>query len=111
MGHDHPNSARSHLRASAILHLHRFHLRLWHHGAACVPRSSSGGRPGSSVSVGDYHSAQRLYVRPDRAQRSEEHTSELQSRRDLVCRLLLEKKKKKKKKKKKEKKKKKKKKK
>src|SRR5690349_24222557 len=30
------------------------------------------------------------------ALRSEEHTSELQSRRDLVCRLLLEKKKKKK---------------
>src|SRR5438874_7678991 len=30
----------------------------------------------------------------NRAQRSEEHTSELQSRRDLVCRLLLEKKKK-----------------
>src|SRR5690349_22614189 len=29
------------------------------------------------------------------AHRSEEHTSELQSRRDLVCRLLLEKKKKK----------------
>src|SRR5690349_22711703 len=28
-----------------------------------------------------------------RALRSEEHTSELQSRRDLVCRLLLEKKK------------------
>src|SRR5690349_23327679 len=28
------------------------------------------------------------------ARRSEEHTSELQSRRDLVCRLLLEKKKK-----------------
>src|SRR6266496_6059338 len=34
-------------------------------------------------------------LRVDR-QRSEEHTSELQSRRDLVCRLLLEKKKKKK---------------
>src|SRR2546421_9230102 len=32
-----------------------------------------------------------------RADRSEEHTSELQSRSDLVCRLLLEKKKKKKK--------------
>src|SRR5206468_7136718 len=31
------------------------------------------------------------------ADRSEEHTSELQSRSDLVCRLLLEKKKKKKK--------------
>src|SRR6266576_2658108 len=32
---------------------------------------------------------------PTRAARSEEHTSELQSRRDLVCRLLPEKKKKK----------------
>src|SRR6267378_258367 len=32
---------------------------------------------------------------PARSPRSEEHTSELQSRRDLVCRLLLEKKKKK----------------
>src|SRR5690349_24248399 len=32
----------------------------------------------------------------DRLPRSEEHTSELQSRRDLVCRLLLEKKKNKK---------------
>src|SRR2546428_7503463 len=31
----------------------------------------------------------------DRRRRSEEHTSELQSRSDLVCRLLLEKKKKK----------------
>src|SRR2546421_6875624 len=34
-------------------------------------------------------------LRQRRAQRSEEHTSELQSRSDLVCRLLLEKKKKK----------------
>src|SRR5690349_23982703 len=32
-------------------------------------------------------------VLADRGGRSEEHTSELQSRRDLVCRLLLEKKK------------------
>src|SRR3712207_8212877 len=32
-------------------------------------------------------------VRPVRADRSEEHTSELQSRQYLVCRLLLEKKK------------------
>src|SRR5438874_10271232 len=31
---------------------------------------------------------------PPKDARSEEHTSELQSRRDLVCRLLLEKKKK-----------------
>src|SRR6266699_7091389 len=32
-------------------------------------------------------------LRPSRPQRSEEHTSELQSRPHLVCRLLLEKKK------------------
>src|SRR5438874_10575532 len=32
-------------------------------------------------------------MRTSAARRSEEHTSELQSRRDLVCRLLLEKKK------------------
>src|SRR5438874_7934486 len=37
-------------------------------------------------------SGQRLARRTD-SSRSEEHTSELQSRRDLVCRLLLEKKK------------------
>src|SRR2546428_4811802 len=36
--------------------------------------------------------AQRLR-RPRERRRSEEHTSELQSRSDLVCRLLLEKKK------------------
>src|SRR6266496_2120883 len=41
---------------------------------------------------GDCHQAPAA-GHPGRA-RSEEHTSELQSRRDLVCRLLLEKKKK-----------------
>src|SRR5256885_6995441 len=35
----------------------------------------------------------RGYSRPDRGVRSEEHTSELQSPCNLVCRLLLEKKK------------------
>src|SRR5438874_10321939 len=35
-----------------------------------------------------------LRHQPPKRTRSEEHTSELQSRRDLVCRLLLEKKKK-----------------
>src|SRR5437868_12072639 len=38
--------------------------------------------------------AHRLRIRLGYGQRSEEHTSELQSRFDLVCRLLLEKKKK-----------------
>src|SRR5690349_24551741 len=41
------------------------------------------------------HARASLDAKPETA-RSEEHTSELQSRRDLVCRLLLEKKKKKK---------------
>src|SRR5690349_22596106 len=40
------------------------------------------------VALGGDRAGQRLL----RAPRSEEHTSELQSRRDLVCRLLLEKK-------------------
>src|SRR5690349_24009584 len=37
---------------------------------------------------------EKIYVWIGTGVRSEEHTSELQSRRDLVCRLLLEKKKK-----------------
>src|SRR6266536_2446835 len=46
-----------------------------------------------AVLVGDV--ADRPYLRVGPPVRSEEHTSELQSRVDLVCRLLLEKKKKK----------------
>src|SRR5690606_41002179 len=40
--------------------------------------------------------AQPIITPSTKAERSEEHTSELQSRENLVCRLLLEKKKKKK---------------
>src|SRR5690349_24157172 len=36
---------------------------------------------------------ERIRLEPLNPERSEEHTSKLQSRRDLVCRLLLEKKK------------------
>src|SRR5207247_7604999 len=43
----------------------------------------------------DGEAAERVACRASRAHRSEEHTSELQSRVDLVCRLLLEKKKRK----------------
>src|SRR2546430_5743387 len=39
------------------------------------------------------HRAQRRFVPSQFADRSEEHTSELQSQSNLVCRLLLEKKK------------------
>src|SRR5690349_13573007 len=47
------------------------------HGAAGAPGAARGGGA----------------LRGSEERRSEEHTSELQSRRDLVCRLLLEKKK------------------
>src|SRR5690349_22811376 len=50
----------------------------------------------SSTAVSRASTAPSAFMAPIMA-RSEEHTSELQSRRDLVCRLLLEKKKKKKK--------------
>src|SRR2546421_1157266 len=59
-----------------------------------IPRSGSAARIcGSSMRMvhGDPGSNQDGKL----TQRSEEHTSELQSRSDLVCRLLLEKKKKK----------------
>src|SRR5438034_4945715 len=56
-------------------------------------RAGADGRHGESVQVragGEERQAVRLALRKGR---SEEHTSELQSHSDLVCRLLLEKKK------------------
>src|SRR5690349_22787312 len=47
-------------------------------------------------SLGYFAHWEEMVGRDAERRRSEEHTSELQSRRDLVCRLLLEKKKKKK---------------
>src|SRR5690349_23494475 len=49
--------------------------------------------PGSATDVISRVVANRLSEALGQPIRSEEHTSELQSRRDLVCRLLLEKKK------------------
>src|SRR5699024_12394008 len=50
--------------------------------------------PGADGSFGTGHAQGFGYsFRPTSERRSEEHTSELQSRFDLVCRLLLEKKK------------------
>src|SRR3712207_7251153 len=67
---------------------------------------SAHGRPGGSVEdephralvrvLGDEHDGpEEVRILQNRRGRSEEHTSELQSRQYLVCRLLLEKKKKK----------------
>src|SRR2546422_6778139 len=56
--------------------------------AGALPRGAAGARPVPGT-------AERLpRLAGERQQRSEEHTSELQSRLHLVCRLLLEKKKK-----------------
>src|SRR5204862_7849978 len=56
-------------------------------------RAASAGR--DSTAAGGASAQRAGHADPSsRADRSEEHTSELQSRRDLVCRLLLEKKKK-----------------
>src|SRR5206468_10736508 len=64
-------------------------LPIWPTGSACLPRGEKDlGRLTCSRAPADpLRSARPLHVR------SEEHTSELQSRSDLVCRLLLEKKK------------------
>src|SRR5438105_9986057 len=63
------------------------------HDALPISRHSwSGPKPGLLRHARVHHP--RLESRPLSHGRSEEHTSELQSRVDLVCRLLLEKKKK-----------------
>src|SRR3712207_7186674 len=54
--------------------------------------AASSGRPGPSAAGSSWPGSSRTC--PSRGARSEEHTSELQSRQYLVCRLLLEKNKK-----------------
>src|SRR3712207_8181750 len=58
-------------------------------------RARARGRRGSASTPGDAtaDADRRRWCWKDEARRSEEHTSELQSRQYLVCRLLLEKKK------------------
>src|SRR5207249_11544811 len=57
-------------------------------------RSPRSGAASSRTAWGSRSSSSSAASTPTRFDRSEEHTSELQSRFDLVCRLLLEKKKK-----------------
>src|SRR3712207_8597375 len=58
-----------------------------------VPESLASDARVLASAVGHLVRAERRDVIGDHASRSEEHTSELQSRQYLVCRLLLEKKK------------------
>src|SRR5690349_22807732 len=66
------------------------------HAVEEVPEEDSAGDQGEReghVAHGDLGGLDLGLPQHGHAVRSEEHTSELQSRRDLVCRLLLEKKK------------------
>src|SRR5207302_8211112 len=70
-------------------------------GQTLVSASSAEGKKGELRSGGNVAAAKAIgkaIAERAKAKRSEEHTSELQSREKIVCRLLLEKKKKKKKK-------------
>src|SRR5206468_11939814 len=62
-------------------------------GSAGFRRDGADGRGQESVAAADADHDGRADRHAQSAVRSEEHTSELQSRSDLVCRLLLEKKK------------------
>src|SRR5204862_8220220 len=66
-------------------------------GAAGRRQSFLRGRARRHLAARPFAEHHRMVAQQGVDERSEEHTSELQSRRDLVCRLLLEKKKKKKK--------------
>src|SRR3712207_8548776 len=65
-------------------------------GRALRPAARRRQRGGPAHAAADRHQGEhpRLHAGREGRQRSEEHTSELQSRQYLVCRLLLEKKKK-----------------
>src|SRR5438132_8369374 len=58
-----------------------------------VPHTDRQSRRRTDLPPPANHPRRRQGARPGAALRSEEHTSELQSHSDLVCRLLLEKKK------------------
>src|SRR5205807_9117925 len=79
-------------------------LPIWiSHGGRCPgarPAPATGNLPARWAGAGDFHARQfhaplgSVFPGSDGGVRSEEHTSELQSPCNLVCRLLLEKKKK-----------------
>src|SRR3712207_8238070 len=59
----------------------------------CIRRSRAAPSALATLCIRHYDTAPRVELEPELLRRSEEHTSELQSRQYLVCRLLLEKKK------------------
>src|SRR5690349_22076296 len=67
------------------------HVTEWPHDGTSKPPLRDAAKTYRIIT--DLLSQLQQYGHKTAARRSEEHTSELQSRRDLVCRLLLEKKK------------------
>src|SRR5439155_27272351 len=76
-------------------HLHSFPTRRSSDLVTPRPAEQAHGKFGAAGAhqAGNPHHLAPPHVKVDVARRSEEHTSELQSRGHLVCRLLLEKKK------------------
>src|SRR5690606_41901158 len=60
--------------------------------AVCLPAGVPGARQGGAPAAGGRETGGAAVDQPRAGARSEEHTSELQSRENLVCRPLLEKK-------------------
>src|SRR5690606_41685076 len=83
------------LHAALPIFRHNALLFILHISGWCPVRAGNGAISGRCCRL--FASQRKKSATPaaDRAVRSEEHTSELQSRENLVCRLLLEKKKKK----------------
>src|SRR2546427_1161197 len=73
------------------------HCSLLHgwYAAELVAQRSNPGQQHALASIADRSCEFKAFARRGGGTRSEEHTSELQSQSNLVCRLLLEKKKKK----------------
>src|SRR5262249_62062700 len=87
--HSFPTRRSSDLRSASTAAIRSFPAPT---GSAPWPRSVSPPRPLRSLRCGDT-APMRDRISPSTSARSEEHTSELQSLTNLVCRLLLEKKK------------------
>src|SRR5438874_4244078 len=88
-----PTSPPSHFQDQSTTHTYTLSLHdaLPISGRRARPRAPGGGLSAAPRPLPQTTSCRRAGL--PRRRRSEEHTSELQSRRDLVCRLLLEKKK------------------
>src|SRR5690349_11646076 len=88
--HEHPIARRVHIGFIAPTRTHVDRFAQAGIDAGFTDDGAAGPRPDYAD---DYYAAYLKDAAGNSFERSEEHTSELQSRRDLVCRLLLEKKK------------------